>query len=206
MEYPTPEEEYELMYGEELEMMDDFDGEKLNSSQKIFCSIVFLEPENLAAKKSSTQKPAVNNTENASIISSPALSQISRHGLSFTPTNLKSSTPFLQKLKNFRASDERQEEDVANGALHEIQNIGVKRKRRLEDLFGDIYDIQEEEEDQYFKKPKTDEEKDFDTIERIVEARRAFQTQLNPLKKTQFDRFEALHKFKKDHLSRTIPK
>lgn len=26
MDYPTPEEEYELMYGEELEMMEDFDG------------------------------------------------------------------------------------------------------------------------------------------------------------------------------------
>lgn len=26
MDYPTPEEEYELMYGDELEMMDDFDG------------------------------------------------------------------------------------------------------------------------------------------------------------------------------------
>lgn len=24
--YPTPEEEYELMYGEELEMMNDMDG------------------------------------------------------------------------------------------------------------------------------------------------------------------------------------
>lgn len=27
MDYPTTEEEYELMYGEELDMMDDFDGE-----------------------------------------------------------------------------------------------------------------------------------------------------------------------------------
>jgi hypothetical protein len=26
MDYPTPEEEYELMYGEELEMMEDFNG------------------------------------------------------------------------------------------------------------------------------------------------------------------------------------
>jgi hypothetical protein len=26
MDFPTPEEEYELMYGEELEMMDDLDG------------------------------------------------------------------------------------------------------------------------------------------------------------------------------------
>ena len=29
MDYPTPEEEYELMYGEELEMMEDLSGENL---------------------------------------------------------------------------------------------------------------------------------------------------------------------------------
>lgn len=27
MDYPTPEEEYELMYGEELDMMDELEGE-----------------------------------------------------------------------------------------------------------------------------------------------------------------------------------
>lgn len=93
----------------------------------------------------------------------------------------------------------------SNGALQEIQNIGVKRKRRLEDLFGDIYDI-EEEEDIYMKKHKTEEEKDLDTIERIIEARKTFETQINPLKITNFDKFEALHKFKKENLSRLIPK
>lgn len=29
MDYPTEEEEFELMYGEELELMNDFDGKKL---------------------------------------------------------------------------------------------------------------------------------------------------------------------------------
>jgi hypothetical protein len=32
MDYPTPDEEYELMYGEELELMNDFDGEKYFSN------------------------------------------------------------------------------------------------------------------------------------------------------------------------------
>lgn len=34
MDFPTPDEEYELMYGEELEMMDEFDGEL---THEIFC-------------------------------------------------------------------------------------------------------------------------------------------------------------------------
>lgn len=29
MDYPTPEEEYELMYGDELEMMEELNGKKL---------------------------------------------------------------------------------------------------------------------------------------------------------------------------------
>lgn len=32
MDYPTPEDEYELMYGEELDMMDEFDGKTINNN------------------------------------------------------------------------------------------------------------------------------------------------------------------------------
>jgi hypothetical protein len=154
----------------------------------------------------STQKSTVaSENKHVSIISSPALSQISRIGIN-TPAhiiaNKKTSTPFVEKLKAFESS---QDEPYASSALNEVQNIGVKRKRqRLEDLFGDIYDI--EEEDIFLKKHKTDEERDWDTIQKIVDARKNFQTQINPLKKTNFDRLEALHKFKRDNLSRAIPK
>lgn len=111
----------------------------------------------------------------------------------------------MEKLRAFQfKSSNPQDEAGTSSALQEIQNIGVKRKRRLEDLFGDICDI--EEEDALMKKHKTDEERDLDTIDKIIEARKTFQTQVNPLKKTNFDRLEALHKFKKDNLSRIIPK
>lgn len=134
-----------------------------------------------------------------SMLSSPALSQISRDGAHLN--SKKTSTPFMTKLKAFEFDSQA----APMSALNEIQNIGVKRKRqRLEDLFGDIYDI--EEEDFNLKKHKTDEERDYDTIQKIIEARRMFQTQINPSKKTNFDRLEALHKFKKDNLSRVIPK
>lgn len=90
-------------------------------------------------------------------------------------------------------------------ALNEIQNIGIRRKRqRLEDLFGDIYDINDDNIN--MKKQKTEEERDLETIEKIVDARKTFETLINPFKKSNFDRFEALHQFKKNNLSRTIPK
>lgn len=40
MDFLTPEEEYELQYGEELEMMDDFDG-KCYLLNLIYCSKFF---------------------------------------------------------------------------------------------------------------------------------------------------------------------
>lgn len=149
----------------------------------------------------STQK-----AKNSTLMASPALSQISRDGfVAFTPSqnklaNKKTSTPFMEKLKKV-------EEEVPikeNNALDEIQNCGLKRKRRLNDLFGDIYDIEEEEFD--MKKQKTDEEKDMDTIDMILEARKVLETQLFPLKSNNYDRNFALHKFKKENLSRVIPK
>lgn len=43
MDYPTPEEEYELMYGEELDMMDDFDGKSIIVGSKIeFINFLFF--------------------------------------------------------------------------------------------------------------------------------------------------------------------
>lgn len=97
-------------------------------------------------------------------------------------------------------------ENEENNALSEIQNLGVKRKRRLEDLFGDLHDIIEEEDDVYLKKHKTEEDRDLDTIQKILDARKVFETCQNPMKKSNFDRLEALHRFKKNNLSSTIPR
>lgn len=148
-----------------------------------------------------------NKTKNSTLLASPALSQISRDGFTaFTPAqnklaNKKTSTPFMEKLKQ---ADNKKVQQNENLALNEIQNFGMKRKRRLDDLFGDIYDIDEEEFD--MKKQKTDEEKDMDTIEKILEARKVLETQMFPLKSNHIDRNIALNQFKKENLSKTIPK
>lgn len=156
----------------------------------------------------STQKSSAFNKTKQSVLTSPALSQISQDGrVPFTPAFLdakkkKTSTPFFDKLKSIEANSQ-QSQDVFN----EIQNIGVKRKRRLEDLFGDICDLEDvDNDDNFFKRPKTDEERDMETIDRILEARKAFISTVTTVNCNEFDRLEALHKFKKQNLSKTIPK
>lgn len=161
----------------------------------------------------STQKPPIQITQN--VLNSPALSQISRdeRNCLVTPANIApankplgfASTPFnVDKLSAITEQDDDERHLIISSALGEIQNVGFQRKRRLEDLFGDIYDI--EEEDGLAKKHKTEEERDMAAIEKILEARKILQAQLNPLKQTHIDRYEALHKFKQENLSRTIPK
>lgn len=142
-----------------------------------------------------------------SICQSPQVSQIKRVGsrdsLVMTPAMKKpnrfASTPFSQMPSTSKEMDE------SCGALSEIQNLGLQRKRKLEDLFGDIYDIGEDD-DVLTKKHRSEEEMDYEMIEKILQARKAFEGQLNPLKKSSFDRLESLHKFKLANLSRSIPK
>lgn len=156
----------------------------------------------------STQKSTACNKTKQSILASPALSQISQEGrVPFTPAFLDpkkktTSTPFFDKLKSLETVNE----DPAHDVFNEIQNIGVKRKRRLEDLFGDICDLDNNDDDNFFKRPKTEEERDLETIERILEARKTSASTVNSVKHNEFDKLEALHKFKKQNLSRTIPK
>lgn len=113
------------------------------------------------------------------------------------------STPFPG------ASGERRETDP----LAEIQNIGLNpRKRRLDALFGDIQDIEDDGSVYEFcqqginKKTKTEEELDIELIERILEARKRFQAIVHPTKSSGLARAEALHRFKMQNLSYSLPK
>jgi chromosome transmission fidelity protein 18 len=111
-----------------------------------------------------------------------------------------SSTPFLQDIPEIVTEDD-------NNPLLEVQNIGLyQRKRRLElDLFGDIYDI-EREDVMNAKKMKSEEERDLDMINKIVEARKKYQEQIQPLKTSNLKQLEALHNFKMQNLSYSVPR
>jgi chromosome transmission fidelity protein 18 len=180
--------------------------DRIASTQKSLSSTVVSSPKLSQISKPRILQQSQNNDpiqsqekvipSQVSLINSPQLSVISKEG-DWTPGLRKgafvSSTPAAALL-------------TQKDALTEIQNLGLNtRKRRLEALFGDIYDIQEEE-DAFYKKQKTDEERDYETIERILEARKKFQEHINPMKKSNLDRLENLHKFKTEYLSERVPK
>lgn len=91
------------------------------------------------------------------------------------------------------------------------------RKRRLDDLFGNIDDIVREEnlaqvfypddaESHLKKKARNEEEQDRELIERILAARAAnFAKSSNFLKQSRLQQLEALRKFKERNLSETYP-
>lgn len=101
---------------------------------------------------------------------------------------------------------------------HEYVNIDLNpRKRRLENLFGDIGDIVEEEElgkvyygfdteDNMRKKARCEEDQDRELIERILATRAANRTKASDRsKRTKLEQLEACQKFKKQNLSETYP-
>lgn len=148
---------------------------------------------------------------------SPALSQIS-----FDTTATQEGvnrrlfgTPHPNGDGNRRVASTPFEPQAASAQeiLAEYQQLGLEsaaRKRRLEDLFGDIGDIDEVQVEQNYqalaKKSRTEEEIDMEMIEKILAKRRVLQAQLNPLRNTNLEKLEALHKFKMQNLSYTLPR
>lgn len=85
------------------------------------------------------------------------------------------------------------------------------RKRCLEELFGDIQDIDDIDdrnicETMIAKRHKTEEEIDLEMIERILELRKQRVVEVNAAKFDDLDRLQALQKFKEQNLSSCIPK
>lgn len=85
------------------------------------------------------------------------------------------------------------------------------RKRCLEELFGDIQDIDDIDDQNICetiiaKRQKTEEEIDFEMIERILELRKQRVIEVSAAKYNDLDRLEALQKFKQQNLSSSIPK
>lgn len=96
---------------------------------------------------------------------------------------------------------------TAHRALEELERATTKRKRLERDLFGNIDDIfgNETYEDPEAKKARTEEEKDLEMIEKILETRKKLQEQSKAVRKDTLSRLEALHAFKMRNLSYSIP-
>ncbi|CAH2092697.1 unnamed protein product [Euphydryas editha] len=146
-DYPDPDEEYELMYSDELELLRDMDGntesnpirKKLQTAKR---SLDFSSP--VAKKIVSNERRNSNTASNNSTDGSFSL------------------TPSLQHLDDILPS--------SNGP----------NKRTVEDLFGDINDIDFDNIQLPSKKQKTEEECDMELIDKIIEGRRQRQLLTEP--------------------------
>ena len=93
-------------------------------------------------------------------------------------------------------------------AAMQLQDIGRNKRRRLEkDLFGDIDDLYHNEsyEDPMVKKARTEEQRDMQDIEKILESRRKLREASKSLRKDNVTRLQALHDFKMRNLSYNLP-
>ncbi|XP_055837537.1 chromosome transmission fidelity protein 18 homolog [Episyrphus balteatus] len=199
-QYPTEEEEYELLYQEEMEMIDDIPEEQLMNEVD---QVLNNEPQPCCSK-SITQA-----TENDDFFpDSPQLSQISgtavNRRLFGTPTGAKRafSTPVAKRMAPI------EEIVLPPDVQEELQNIGLSKKRRLErDLFGDIDDLDGNITyvDQEAKKKKLDEDRDREMIQKVLEARKLHQAMSNALKKPKVSQLDAIHDFKMRNLSYHVP-
>ncbi|XP_055590916.1 chromosome transmission fidelity protein 18 homolog [Uranotaenia lowii] len=216
-QYPTEEEEYELMYGDDLDAMHDLEFE--------------MTPANVAGNKAQEKLPepprastAFSNYSRGGLLDSPSMSQVNEDSplrspaYSQIPRNASTihkrlfGTPGPSEQYGRQASTPFPGASSAD-ALSEIPNLGLNtRKRRLDALFGDIQDIEDDGSVYNFchqgatKKTKTEEELDMELIEKIVNARKQFQAVINPTKSSGLARAEALHRFKMQNLSYTVPK
>ncbi|XP_065090752.1 chromosome transmission fidelity protein 18 homolog [Ochlerotatus camptorhynchus] len=215
-QFPTEEEEYELMYGDDLEAMDDMEVEMSPAT-----------PGPSRSKEKPTELPRASTSHSnysRPPLDSPSLSQINDDSPLRSPALSvisKKSTTVNKRLFNGEGHYRRTASTPFPGTsqstgadpLSEIQNIGLNpRKRRLDALFGDIQDIDDDGSEFDFclqgttKKTKTEEEMDMELIGKILEARKHFQAAINPTKSGGLARAEALHRFKMQNLSYSLPK
>ena len=114
-------------------------------------------------------------------------------------------------LESHQYEDDDNNDDIrpstAIKSLQELQKVSSKRKRLERDLFGNIDDLFGDEtyEDPESKKARTEEERDLEMIEKILETRKKLQEQSKAVRKDEVSRLEALHAFKMRNLSYSVP-
>ncbi|XP_004531346.1 chromosome transmission fidelity protein 18 homolog [Ceratitis capitata] len=217
-QYPDEEEEFELRYQEELDMLEELPPDEVE-----------LFPPTAPNNFNNT----VNTVNVIDSVNSPHLSQISNGGVSTVggvvnrrlfgtpqaPHQRISSTPLatnkqhaalapIAEVIDLTPLPESEPLEEFNEPAVELQGMGLRNKRRLErDLFGDIDDLFQNEtyEDPIAKKARTEEERDLDMIEKILQTRRRIQENNKAVRKDDLSRLKALHEFKMRNLSYTVP-
>uniref|UniRef100_A0A1A9WUS4 Chromosome transmission fidelity protein 18 homolog n=1 Tax=Glossina brevipalpis TaxID=37001 RepID=A0A1A9WUS4_9MUSC len=197
-QYPDEDEEFELAYQEELEMVDEFPLEEQNAAYK-------------SNDLSPTQYSQISFCSGVSQISAPISRKLFGNNkpkrVASTPLVQKQRMPLIQDNKNEAAETEEIIPSTSSEALTELRGLNAKRKRLEKDLFGNIDDIFGDEtyEDPEAKKARSEEEKDRRTIEKILQARSKLREKNRFVHKDELSRLKILLDFKRKNLSFTLP-
>ncbi|KAH8377747.1 hypothetical protein KR093_006965 [Drosophila rubida] len=230
-QYPDENEEFELQYQDELELLEDmpheydaFDEEPSTSHQAAAAAQKKQQLDVDGAPETATAMHDVSRLSD-STVSSPQLSQITFGATQIEgPVNRRlfgtprgsavgrgCSTPFqrMPAIDELAKNAEDNAAPLLTAAAEQLQELGLRgtNKRRLErDLFGDIDDLYHESyEDPMLKKARTEEQRDNEAIERILELRRKMRESSKTVRHDEVSRLKALHDFKMKNLSYEIP-
>nr|CAD7461499.1 unnamed protein product [Timema tahoe] len=185
-EYPDPDEEYEMMYQEELEMIRQIDDD-YDCPRKSKRSLDFSSP------KSSPSLLAPGNKGQAcgagvQIIESSSSLDVEINGLSSQNLNTNDATLSKEGSADPPLNDDnvpmsQEPTTLTDSILPSLLEEGKKRK--VEDLFGDIADIEMEEFRNWLAKKKKTESmnqeegfQDEELIRKIIEGRKQVQERL----------------------------
>ncbi|XP_030384049.1 chromosome transmission fidelity protein 18 homolog [Scaptodrosophila lebanonensis] len=237
-QYPDENEEFELQYQDELEMLDDLPSDQQHveygpttSKQAAAQRAAQEQKLQLQQVDKGGRAPLLDQSQlSNSTLHSPQLSQITfghsqaepegngapvnrrLFGTPKGPPQRGCSTPFQRMLPIKEVVQEvaMETEPLLNAAATQLQEVGLRKssKRRLErDLFGDIDDLYPDEsyEDPMAKKARTEEQRDNEAIERILELRRKMRETSKTVRQDEVTRLKALHEFKMRNLSYEIP-
>uniref|UniRef100_A0A1A9V0X3 AAA+ ATPase domain-containing protein n=1 Tax=Glossina austeni TaxID=7395 RepID=A0A1A9V0X3_GLOAU len=211
-QYPDEDEEFELLYQDELEMIDEFPSEEQNvvpksKKQDVSSQPILQSPQLLSQISFGDGESQISAPVNRRLFGTP---KEKPKRMASTPLVQKQRMPSIQEviedLNNVAKIDDVRP-STASEALAELRREGAKRKRLEQDLFGNIDDIFGDEtyEDPEAKKARTEEEKDCQIIEKILEARRKLKEKNKVVHKDDLTRLKILHDFKMRNLSYTLP-
>lgn len=172
-----------------------------------------VRPNALPAKRSlnfsspSSQKLVKSNRNNDQITLSQTIQPLPSSQEPFTPNLPLENTPQIVTKDNITTSEVL--EEIASFThipdhLNSLSDVSGPNKRTVNDLFGDIGDIDFDDIQLPSKKQKTEEEEDLDLINKILEGRRLRQLLAEPTGKLQVN--SELVYNKEDNLSLDIPR
>ncbi|VVC97898.1 unnamed protein product, partial [Leptidea sinapis] len=180
-DFPDPEDEYELMYSDELELLRETEDHS-NSN---------------AIKKRVQPAKRSLDFSNSSVERTTQQKQGQTDAISSTPQPLELSQSFDEPAQKILT------DTVSNNSLG-LSQVSGSHKRTAEELFGDIGDIDFESLELPSKKQKTEEEIDLDLISKILQERKLKQMLLEPSNRIQIDKKSIYNS--KDNISVNIPR